>query len=401
MRRKQLPRSFYEHLSDGADYDFLTSPNREYDVSTYKIRSEVEKLDENGFDVEVKEVNSRGKKEFVLHSDVEEVMDGDEEVNYSETSLLSSKAKQTITREANEYLKKLERETKKYLDQVGSLQPTHGEVRTDKGEDVVLHCSDDHFGDIVKTLDGEVIYNSDIAAERVRERFDKAISAVKKREEMGHTVDNIHVLLGGDHVTNEAIYDEQPHDIDATIDEQINRATAVYIEQLMELSKKFPFVKVVCQAGNHGEMRVRGSSGKANADRFFFDRLEMLAKAKGLDNMKFVKSDRKDHVNFEMRGHKGHLRHGQHVSNHIGTSSPQSDWRSFLLENRFDIAYRGHYHTHKIEHINGTPVVMAPSVKPAGEYEGTLAIFDEAMSYVHGVTDDNPLAWTEYITYED
>jgi len=36
---------------------------------------------------------------------------------------------------------------------------------------------------------------------------------------------------------------------------------------------------------------------------------------------------------------------------------------------------------------------------PPGSHEEELSVFGDAMSYVHGVSDDNPFAWVDYITY--
>ncbi len=220
--------------------------------------------------------------------------------------------------------------------------------------------------------------------------MDKARASVDKRREAGDEFDNAHLLLGGDSVTNEAIYDEQPYDIDATMREQIDRAVSSYMEELEMLSDEFDFVQVVAQGGNHGEFRVKGSSKDANADDIMYDQLENLAEYSGFDNVKFIKSDRADFVNFDVRGHKGHLRHGDNVRNHIGTSSPKSDWEAFLNEYGFDIAFRGHYHEMKRENVHGSPVFMGPSQKPAGEFAGEIGEFsdDELIGYLIYSSDE-------------
>lgn len=398
MSKKQLPQQFYKDLLHGATYPELTE---NYDVSKYTIRERLKTIQDAGYEVERSQANPQGKRYNKIHEPEAEllnIMDLVQPVNESTEQIQKQKAKQTVTKDANAALKRIEEQTLKALEQNGTLQPSTHPRATPDGQDLVVHCTDDHFGEVITDARGNKMFDSQIAEQRVRQRFAKVRGLVDEKE----NVDTIHILLGGDHVTNESIYDGQQFDIDATIDEQLNHATGVYLEELEKLSETVDFVQVVCQAGNHGEMRVKGSSNQANADRFLYDRLQLLLDQKNLGNICFVKSDRKDFTNFQMRNGewKGHLRHGHYVSNHIGTSSPQSDWRSFLLEHRFDIAYRGHYHTHKIEHVNSTPVVMSPSIKPAGEYEGTLAVFDRPMAYIHGVTDDSPLAWTEYITYE-
>jgi hypothetical protein len=80
----------------------------------------------------------------------------------------------------------------------------------------------------------------------VRRSFDEAHNSIQSRQRMGADVDTVHLLLGGDHVTNEAIYDGQAFDIDENIKEQMNRATAVYDDEIERLSKLYPCVQVVC-----------------------------------------------------------------------------------------------------------------------------------------------------------
>lgn len=320
--------------------------------------------------------------------------------NHSEPRRKTTAAKQTITKKANQYLTELEEEIKEYQNQVGPAIEIGGPTFEPGNNDVVIHCTDDHFGDFEKDINGNVTFDKEIAAERVRKVFETVFEKIALRESMGMTVDTVHLLLGGDHVTNEAIYDKQPWETEMNIKEQIKYVTSVYFDQLERLSDRFDSVQVVCMAGNHGEFRVDGSSNQANADSFFYDRLELATNVHPeMNNVTFVKSDRKDHINFEMRGgiHKGHLRHGQNEMKHIGTSSPKSDWRSYVIEYNFDIAYRGHYHTHKIERINGRPVIEGGSIRPSSEYSEAMGEYGNPMSYIHGVSDDSVLEWSDYI----
>lgn len=393
-----------QDLKEGITYEEFDNL---YGINKYyagKVMDEIE--EDTDYTIGQKVVDGNGKKEFYIQEQdsdenglpVDERTHNGKQVNHTKQNRMKTKSKQSITRKANKFLTKLEEKVKT---DHKTHEPSEPITYTNEAEDIVIHRTDDHFGQIEHDIQGNVVYNSEIAEKRVEETFDKAIEHAQKRIDMGNDIENIHLLLGGDHVTNEAIYEGQPYDIDELITAQLDRATRVYDKQIERLADKFDHVQVVCQAGNHGEFRVKGSSKEANADDIFYQMLEKLATKGGYDNVSFVKSDRKDHVNFEMRGHTAHLRHGQHVRNHIGTSSPKSDWLSFLNEYDFDVAFRGHYHEHKIEHVNGVPVIMSPSIKPPGEYEGSLAIFGQAMSYIIGVTDDMPVAWTEYVRYED
>jgi len=269
--------------------------------------------------------------------------------------------------------------------------------RSEGGQSLVLHRGDDHFGAVVEDESGNEVFNSEIAEQRVNDYFDFALEVAEGRDA---DFEEVVLLLGGDVVTNEAIFPHQSFEIDATVDEQITQATGVYIAQILRLSKEFENVKVVCQNGNHGAFEGENQSPSANADTIIYNQLDlMIRRQENIDNVEFVLNDRPNFVNFEVRGHNALLRHGQHVRPDLGDSL--TEWRGFLHSHGFDIAYRGHYHNHRVENVMGVPVVMNGSIMPGGDYEEKQSLFGKPVNYVHGVTDDNPFAWVDYLTFEN
>lgn len=315
----------------------------------------------------------------------------------------TSEHKATLTRKAKQSLKELEQEIKPLRKQVGPAIADGGMVALTGHQDVVAHITDVHFGDVVYDLNNDEVFNSDICELRVREYFDQLHDVADVREALGETIDTVHVLLGGDIVTNEAIFDGQAWEVDEHIRQQLKRATAVLDDEIERLSERFPSVQIVCQHGNHGEFRVDGSSKHANADDLLYDRLETLAVSNEYDNVRFVMSERTDHTNFEMRGGemKGHLRHGHHVPKHLGTSSPKSTWGAHLNAHGFDNAYIGHTHENREEPIQGRRVFRSGSFKDAGEYANEMGAYNRPLVNIHGVSDSAPVTWKEYIYYGD
>jgi predicted phosphodiesterase len=263
-------------------------------------------------------------------------------------------------------------------------------------QSLVLHRGDDHFGAVVEDELGNEVFNSEIAQQRVIECFDFALETARRRDV---EFDEVVLLLGGDLVTNEAIFDKQAFEIDETVDEQITRATSVYISQILRLSKEFNFVKVVCQHGNHGFFEGSNQSEGANADDIIYNQLDLMCRNQ--ENVEFVMSERPNFTNFKVRGHEAHLRHGTHMKPAIGGSRPERDWRGLLHSHGFDIAYRGHYHNHRVENVMGVPVVMNGSIMPGGDYEEKQSLFGKPVNFVHGVTKENPFAWVDYLTWEN
>lgn len=315
---------------------------------------------------------------------------------------ITSAAKGTITKRVRETLAEMEHNLK---DQMSDLPPARadgGRDYTSDGTDVIFHCTDNHFGEVEHNQFGEQVYDSEVAQERVEHYFTEGLNKVEARRQMGDTIDGAHLLLGGDMVTNESIYEGQAHDIDENLYQQIDRAAEVYIQAIRDLADEFPQLQVVCQAGNHGELRASNSSSAANADDILYLMLDKVVRESDMENITFIQSDTTYYVDFEIRDWNAHLRHGHDASlEHIGTNSAKARWRSWLIDHGFDIAFRGHYHTLKEEPVNGRPVVMGGSITPQSDFEESNALSGRAMGAVHGATDNYPLSWTDRIHFDE
>ncbi|ELY47344.1 hypothetical protein [Natronorubrum sulfidifaciens] len=321
--------------------------------------------------------------------------------NYNERSNRNTKSSQT--KAANQHLADLNDRLAHLLDTSAPAVADGGLAYDPSNEDVVIHRSDDHIGAEVYDEFGNLVFNKDIAAERIRSVTDSVMDLIDREEKADRQFDTAHLLLGGDTVTGENIFSHQPHEIDLTIDEQIDLACELYMEQIHHLATRFDTVQVVCQAGNHGELRANGMSQEANADRIVYMMLDRMVRMSDLENVTFIRSGATAFINFEMRNglHRGHLRHGQNCLSHIGTSSGQNKWRGWQIKHQFDVAYRGHYHEFKLEHVMNRPVLMSGSICPPSDYEESLSVWSEPAATVHGVTDEYPLAWLYPVQFRD
>lgn len=391
---RKLPEKLLEDLRNGMSYREI---DEEYGINRHTMRYRFDTIQDkvDGHTIEEGSTNT-GSKEFYYKPPNEEQRIG-REPNHVEEKRASTKTKQAVTREVSQYMEELEQEIKGYRKQVEPPKWDSPQTNREGNQDLIIHETDPHFGDVVKNQYGETIYNSEIAEQQTRHKFDEVHNILDSREEQGVEFDTAHLLLGGDLVTNEAIYDSQPHHIDEHIRDQLNRATAVYMDEVERLADRMEEVQIVAQSGNHGENRVKGSSKHNNADDFLYDRMEMLLEQSDYDNINFIRSDRTDSVTFNFRSHKGYLTHGQNRLQHIGTSSPQSDWLSIKDKYRFDLGFRGHYHEHKVEPVNDAKVIETPSRKPAGDFEDSLGVYGEPFDAVYGSSDEQALEWIEYI----
>lgn len=307
--------------------------------------------------------------------------------------------KAATTRKAKKFLASLEHELNNKLE---GTEPAvaDGYGPTDGGTNLVLHRTDDHFGEETTNEDGDIVFDSEIAEARVNKVFDEALGIADTREAMGEEFDSADLIIGGDIVTGVTTFPDQAKEVDELLEDQINRATRVYTENIRRLADEFPHVQVVCTPGNHGEIRTGGGSVAANADNIVYSTLDRVVRTSDMDNVTFVRSDQAHYVNFSIRDYNAHVRHGHDRSlEHIGTSAGKQRWQNWLIDHDFDIAFRGHYHMLKEEPVNGVPVVMGGSIKPQSDHEEAMAIDGRPIAAVHGATDEYPLEWTERITF--
>ncbi|AGC34330.1 hypothetical protein HSTV2_61 [Halorubrum sodomense tailed virus 2] len=299
----------------------------------------------------------------------------------------------------------------------------------DSHEDMVVHRSDDHAGAWYVNDGEENAYDAEIFAQRVRAVNDRTFRLKERQEAAGVNFDTFHLLLGGDGVHGEGIHGNQPWETELDLVEQISLWVDLYTEFIDRASDEFPHVQIVCQRGNHGELRGDGMSPDANADDICYMMLEKRILDRGYDNISLIwRRGGGYYTNFRMRvdeqedqrradalgldsvsdlppeyqtGHRGHLRHGQKSLFHIGTSSGQNKWRHWMHDrHKADIGYRGHYHEFRLEHIDSKPVLMSGSICPPDDFEEGLAAWSEPAATVHGVSDERPVTWLYPIDFQ-
>lgn len=300
----------------------------------------------------------------------------------------------------------------------------------ESNEDMVVHRSDDHAGAWYVNDGEENAYDDEILAERVRAVNDRTFELKARQEQSGINFDTMHMLFGGDGVHGEGIHGDQPWESCLNLVEQIELWVDLYSEFIDRATKEFNHVQLVCQRGNHGELRGDGMSPDANADDICYLMLENRILDRGYSNVS-IKWRRGGgyYTNFRMRakpeedtrraealgldsvgdlppeyqsGHRAHLRHGQNSLYHVGTSSGKNKWRHWLHDqHKADIGYRGHFHEFRIENLDSKPVIMSGSICPPDDFEEGLAVWSEPAATIHGVSDERPLTWMYPVDFKD
>lgn len=405
----------------GASYDEIAD---ELGIKRTTARDHVASLRDG--DIAINEVETDGGEKWFYYSREQVKQKQTPDANTKRS--VSKSDKSSVSKRLNEQAEEMETKLNKLLQKTKPAKASGGISRRPGNEDVVVHATDDHVGDVETDEFGNVTYNTDIWFDRRKRTFDKAFYLVNRQKMAGYEFDTFHLLLGGDTVTGEGVYPGQSHGVELSLPEQIEKAAVFYTKQIRRASKKFDSVQVVCQSGNHGELNFTGSSKSSNADRLAYLMLTNMVRQSDMENVSMVYNDSTNFTNFEMRGHNAHLRHGDDSLEHIGTSSAKKDWRNWRDKHQFDVAYRGHYHMFEIDTLTRTredplldtdgkpilsdgelvsekvtenvPVIMTGSTKPPSGFEESIAEWSQPAATIHGVSDDRPVTWLFPIDFD-
>jgi hypothetical protein len=292
-------------------------------------------------------------------------------------TLRSSEHKGTRTRKANRWW---ERRHNDLVREFKSLEtPTAPQTADPSNEDWVLHVTDIHSGDHVRTADGTNVYTKHTVAEAVRYITEKSLELAAYHNA---DYDTAHILWGGDFVTGEGVYEGMFEDLDAWLDEQHDILLDPLLEQLKAHSERFETVNVVTQIGNHGSNRASGTSKQANADLILYKSIRntvaALRKHTGddlLSNVNFRIGEARPYINFPMRDGtlKGHLRHGQNRSPQAQTSARHDKWITTLHHHDFSAAFNGHHHVSGRVPWDGPPIFFSGTSKPPSDFVERIA----------------------------
>ncbi|AGM11897.1 DNA polymerase II small subunit [Haloarcula californiae tailed virus 1] len=308
-------------------------------------------------------------------------------VDEPEARRLSTKAKGTITREANEFRSQQEDAV---LRRLRGKEPLVAQQKTEpSNEDMVVALGDVHIGDVVEDERGQEVYNPRIAAASVQHVTQKALN-LKRFQEALVDFDNCHLVWVGDMLTGEGIYDGQAYDTKLQLADQLSLTIEVLMQQAESFAREFDTLHITAVPGNHGKIRSSYTSGQANMDlvayRWVADRLL----DRGHENINFNVGEARHYRNHPLRDGEWnlHVRHGHDEQIHVdATARSQADARGMVHKHGLDGIVRGHHHTHREEDIlNEYPCITVPSPKPGSEFAERIGRPDCSTKRKLGVT---------------
>jgi DNA-binding transcriptional ArsR family regulator len=273
---------------------------------------------------------------------------------------VKSHNKAQLTKDINDSLTELEKEVKEVLNNTDPVVNDY--ERTSGSSTLVLPHSDSHIGAVVQDRVDVDFYSSDEAEDSIIEYFDRGIHASRERGD----VEDVVVIMNGDHLDGEGIYPSQRHEQDDNLRDQLKKGGRIYIEQFLKLSEEFESVSVYCVPGNHGRLDHESTT---NADDMLYDFIESGLHYSPADNIHMERAGPAGFKIFDIRGWKYFCRHGQNFLQHVGTSSGIRKAQDWWMTHQYDVGIRSHYHTVLYETIGeDVPVIMTGSPAPASTF---------------------------------
>lgn len=317
---------------------------------------------------------------------------------------LSTRHKQSITREATEIIEDEQATLFRRLRRTDPLQAEPSE--SPDRETFCLILGDLHFGDLVEKefwddtqgqYTTQEVYSSKLAGEKVAQFGRKALR-IKELMSAVTSFDDCYVFILGDIATGMYVYEGQWQHIDKPLKDQTEESVAALYQLISTLAQEFDTVQVRGVPGNHGTDKPSSAIG-ANTDLITYAWLDDRLRDTNFDNVDLRYSETHEHLNTTVRDWRFHVRHGDDEMEHVDeTSRSESDWRGLVDEFDFHVAMKGHHHKpafHKV--MNRYPVFSSPSPKPGGEFASKIGSPDTSRSsdlgWVFGTSDTRSVTW--------
>jgi len=354
----------------------------------------------------IKKTSVQGHRERVQKQGVTLGYDEDANVWYIEDEReaklrrVSTKAKQAKTREANELIEAEESVLLRRLRASEPLEPEEPDTDGD-GEAFVAALGDLHFGDVVESERGDVLYDMDTARRSV-EDFARKCREIHRLEGEYTDVDECHLLLLGDIATGTHIYDGQVHDIEAFLAEQVTESAQALVDLVLSLSEEFDHVGVHGVLGNHGKDRAGAARG-SNTDLICYRWMQDALRRERPENVEIEIAESSYSLTTDIKGQTVHLRHGSNTQQHVDkTARSESDWRGLWMKYQYDVAVRGHYHNPSLDWVtNAFPVVSLPSPKPGDEFAEKIGNPDVSerrnLGWCFGVSENRKMTFKRLV----
>ena len=255
---------------------------------------------------------------------------------------------------------------------------------TSDAESLVVVLSDLHVGKIVENCDGEEVFNTAIAVERI-EQLGRSVQRVITHAKKTTGIDEIVVCLVGDILDGENIYKSHAFHTDSHIAYQVKNATKALWDLIVELAsvEGIEKVRVATIRGNHGRAGEFGHED-SNLDNILYDNLEFASILHG-DSKITVTTKYSAHHIVTVRGHRLLLRHEAPLT--CDTSAARAKLAGWIDMHNADCIISGHYHHVQISTYADRYIIRNGSLVGPDSLSERMAVTSKPEQLIFGVTE--------------
>lgn len=253
-----------------------------------------------------------------------------------------------------------------------------------KNQSLILVLSDLHIGK-KSILNGKTVYDLSIAQERIKTLTNNFLSMYYNYIKKEAIVNEVVIVIAGDIVDGELIYETQRSHIEIDVVKQLQCATVClwnFLAQISDIDPNIP-VRVVCVRGNHG--RTHDSANEeSNWDLALYYNLRILANVAGRKNVYLEISD-SDYALFDVKGHKGLVRHiAPYESRNAASKAKLGGW---LAQHEYDFLICGHWHSTSFSVWNGRPMFCNGCLSGTDDLAERIALSSDPVQWVFGISE--------------
>lgn len=213
-----------------------------------------------------------------------------------------------------------------------------------KGDTLMIQFTDWHIGKEIKNEGGEIIFNEEIARQRINVLINQCLNLLDNHIGKGVPVKDVVIMFTGDILDGGGIFASQESQSEMSPPFQVILACEMIQAFILSLLKRKLKVRIKGVKGNHGEIRENGKNKDPNAnwDLMLYLILEFWIKTMLKNSLVTIDYTETDYMNFEVNGWKYHIRH-------IGpkqteTPSGKAKILGWAKTHQFNAIVYGHFH---------------------------------------------------------
>lgn len=260
-----------------------------------------------------------------------------------------------------------------FLNDMRSKTSKHKKTPIPYSEDCgVLVLSDLHFGQIVKTK-GEIVYDTAIAYERMKELTDRTITHM---EEYGLT--NLYIAMLGDMVDGDCIYKNHSFEVEKAAINQVQDVVSALVDMIKAITNEGIYVEIGAVRGNHGITNYKNLE-QDNWDNVVYDMLNLVFKE---EDMVVINHFADSEAKVDILDKQVILTHGNNLGDQIRTASGSKNFRGICAKHKLndgDMMFVGHLHFFGIESDQDKTLVRNGALPNSSEYALKLNYYNKPM----------------------